>query len=98
MNVWRDDIFTFDNLLHGSGGALQAVIVIGPAVFWDTLTLAVTVPIDLYFQGYAREVAQSDNDWKAPIRKGKRHKLFEALAWGHGATVIALAYVAWRFA
>lgn len=89
MNVWRDDVFTLDNVYHGGGGAIQTALILGPALFWSPLTLAVTVPVTLYFQGYAREVAQSENDWMAPLRKGKRHKLFEALAWGHGATIVA---------
>ncbi len=93
MSVWDEDVFTLDNVYHGGGGAIQTALILGPALFWHPLTLAVTVPITLYFQGYAREVAQSDNDWMAPLRPGKRHKLFEALAWGHGAVVVVLVYV-----
>ncbi len=97
MSVWDEDVFTLDNVYHGGGGGAQAAIIIGPAIFWHPLTLAVTVPLVLYFQGYAREVAQSENDWMAPFRAGKRHKLFEALAWGHGAVVAATVLLIWRF-
>ncbi len=89
MSIWDEDVFTLDNLWHGGGGAIQALINIGPAWFFSPWSLAVSIPITLYFFGYAREVAQSENDWMAPLLPGKRHKLFEALAWGHGATIVA---------
>ena len=94
VSVWDEDIFTEDNLYHALGGAAVTGVVVFPGIFFPW-TLGITVPLALYAWGYAREVAQSENDWTAPLRSF--HKCMEAASWGIASTIVAVPAVLVRF-
>ena len=90
-----DHVFTLDNLYHALGGAGITALNMAP-VYWSELwSLGITLPVTFFAWGYVREVAQSDNDWMAPLRK--QHKMWEAVSWGIASACVAVPLTLVRF-
>ena len=87
MGLLTDDIFTADNLLHAIGSVVVTGVVVVPAVF-HAWTLSFTVPLAMLAWGYVREVAQSDNDWLAPLQSF--HKFAEAVSWPLASMLVSV--------